>query len=465
MQLLPLAPQPRTLRLPPGRWTLVGQDGAELPLPQQGAPGGGAWLQLPPIAGAAGVELRRQRGAAAVPPAPAGPAAAGPAGGPSPPTPVIEAPLTPAIEAPVRLEPAPELGEDRWRLTNGLLTAIVGPEGLEQLLDQRGCPQLAAPLAWRRFSDRGEFWDAWDIASDYRQHPLALTWSGPPRWLERGPLATQACWHGRCGSSDLRLDVRLLAGSPWLELVVSVAWRQRHELLRCELPLARPAIRWAADTPAGVLERPAAARTAREAARWEVPALAWLASVGEAAAGGGMAVLLDGPQGVDASPERLGVSLLRGPTWPDPGADNGWQRCRLALLPCPDGWRQAAVPAQARRFREPLWCHPVAAPGEGPAWRPFGPLADDLALVSLREADDGSGDRLLAVQNEGPCRRTVEAGRGWSLVERLDGLGRPLRRAEAPNPGPAAASPVNQAAAVDAGLGPWQLGFWRLRAC
>jgi alpha-mannosidase len=462
VQLQPLAAQPRTLRLPPGRWTLVDPAGAELPLPQQGAHGGAAWLQLPPIAGAAGLELRRQGAAAAagIPPAPGAPAgsaaAAVPAGG-SP-------PLAPPIDAPVRLEPAPELGEDRWRLANGLLTAIVGPEGLEQLFDQRGRPQLAAPLAWRRFADRGEFWDAWDIAPDYRQNPLPLTWSGPPRWLERGPLAAQACWQGRCGSSTLRLDVRLLAGSPWLELVVSVDWRQRHELLRFELPLARPAVRWAADTPAGVLERPAAPRTAREAARWEVPALAWLASVGEGAVGAGMAVLLDGPQGVDASPERLGVSLLRGPTWPDPGADNGWQRCRLALLPCPDGWRQAAVPAQARRFREPLWGHPVAAPGQGPAWGKVGPLADDLALVSLREAADGSGDGLLAVQNEGPCRRTVDPGPGWSLVERLDGLGRALPGAEVPHGALKGVSAVDQADPVDARLGPWQLGFWRLRA-
>jgi alpha-mannosidase len=463
-QLQPMAAQPRTLRLPPGRWTLVDRAGGEQPLPQQCARGGGTWLQLPPIAGVAALELRRQLhvGAAAAPPAatpddPAVPSGAG-------------MPVAPPIEAPVRLEPAPELGEGRWRLNNGLLSAIVGPEGIEQLLDGRGRPQLAAPLAWCRFADRGEFWDAWDIAPDYRQHPLELSWSGPPQWLEQGPLAAQAHWIGRCGSSALRLDVRLLAGSPWLELVISVDWRQRHELLRFELPLARPAVRWAADTPAGVLERPAAARTPREAARWEVPALAWLAAVEEGAAGGGMAVLLDGPQGVDGCPERLGVSLLRGPTWPDPGADNGWQRCRLALLPCPDGWRQAAVPAQARRFREPLWCHPLAPSGEGRAWGVLPPLAPDLTLVSLREAGDGSGERLLAVQNEGPCRRRVDPGRGWRLIERVDGLGGALHGPGARQQGTSdqaqphpVHSPRDPSEAVDDRLGPWQLGFWRLR--
>jgi alpha-mannosidase len=139
------------------------------------------------------------------------------------------------------------------------------------------------------------------------------------------------------------------------------------------------------------------------------------------------------------------VSLLRGPTWPDPGADNGFQRQRLALMACPAGWRAAAVPLQARRLREPMWCHPAA--GEAPAgWIPLSPLGDDLALVGLRPAGEGSGDAILSVQNEGPCRRRLEPGPHWRLVERLDGLDGSLG-----------------GSGIDV-LGPWQLGFWRIRA-
>jgi alpha-mannosidase len=85
--------------------------------------------------------------------------------------------------------------------------------------------------------------------------------------------------------------------------------------------------------------------------------ISWLAAE---AGGSGLAVLLDGPQGADGTPERLGVSLLRAPTWPDPGADHGPQRLRLALMPCQGGWRQAGVSGQAVRFREPHWLRPLA---------------------------------------------------------------------------------------------------------
>jgi alpha-mannosidase len=152
------------------------------------------------------------------------------------------------------------------------------------------------------------------------------------QWVEQGPLVAHLVLRRRFGTSSLRIDLRLQANRPWLELICSTHWSQRHELLRLNVPLARPAVRVAADTSGGVIERPATANTAREAARWELPVISWMASQA-AAPGGGLAVLLDGPQGVDWDPGRLGVSLLRGPTWPDPGADRGWHRQRMALMP------------------------------------------------------------------------------------------------------------------------------------
>jgi alpha-mannosidase len=479
-QLQPLPPAPRTLRLPPGAWRLEGPCGSR-PLASQPAPGGGQWVQVPGISGIGSLELRRCPGGAAATgsattaatatasasasAASAAASAGSVASAASAPAPASD-PLP--LQHPVGLEAAPELGPGRWRLGNGLITVVVGPQGVEQLLDRQGLPQLAAPLAWCRWADRGEFWDAWDIAADYRCHPLPWSWQAAPEWIASGPLLGQFRLRGRCGASPVRLEGRLLAGQPWLELVLSLDWRQRHELLRLEIPLASPAVRWAADTPAGVIERPAEARTERERARWEVAALGWLASVGSAAAGRGLAVLLDGPQGVDATAERLGVSLLRGPTWPDPGADNGWQRQRLALLPCGEGWRSARVPVEARRLREPLWCHPVREAAACPIL-PWPALPTDLALVSLRAAADGSGDLLLAVQNEGPCRRQFEPAAGWQLLARLDGLDRPLddQPLGAPYPRPVT-SPVTSTAACPARpalvglLRPWELGFWRL---
>jgi alpha-mannosidase len=229
-----------------------------------------------------------------------------------------------------------------------------------------------------------------------------------------------------------------------LELVLQVDWRQRHELLRMELPLAQPACRYAADTPGGVIERPAAAANGREQARWEVPAISWFAS--QAEAGGGLAVLLDGPQGVSAERERLGVSLLRAPTWPDPSADQGLHRLRLALSPCSQGWRQQAVPQQAQRFREPLWLRPAVGGAAAVGWPALDLGSQELQIVQLQPLEQPNTARLT-LQNLSPQRQRLRWPEGWSACRELTA---------------GSGSSCTPPGAADLLL-PWQLGSWLVR--
>ncbi len=452
------------LRLPAGSWRL----GDQL-LASQPAAGGGTWVQLPALNGVAAWPLHRSGSRSRSGP---GPESAQPA----------------VVVDPLQCRPEPTPAGQAWRWSNGQLSALISSEGLEQLWDGAGVPQLAAPLAVARYADAGEYWDAWDLAAGYRDHPLPVAWDGPMQLEASGPLLLHACRRGRIGSSRFRLDLRLQAASPWLEVTVAIDWCQRHELLRLECPLAQRSLRTAADTTGGVIERPAEALLPRERSRWEVTAISWVASQ---ASCGGLALLLDGPQGVNGSEDRLGVSLLRGPTWPDPGADNGWHRLRLALMPCRRGWRQDHVRAAAQAFREPLWCRPLPRPPE-----PTMPVAEARggdssggvgaagALVALPAlppgvqllrlvADGAPGVVRIAVQNLTPLRQSLSFGAGWQWLERLDGLdqsaGPGATTADGKSGG--ATGPQTdqelqrsgQSGAAAVLLTPWQLGFWRLR--
>lgn len=435
-QLACLPPAPRTVRLPKGIWQLQpGGPAAEsavavvpVTLPAQAAAAGGEWVQLPGLDGVAALGLTRHRSAP---------------GTPLPPG---------TLEHPVSIQRLDgQDGAVRWRLDNGLLAVILGPQGVEALEDGPGRSLLAGPLRWCRYGDRGEFWDAWDLSSTYADHPLPWLWEGDPQWVEQGPLCAQMVWRGCCGTSPVRVDGRLLAGSPWFELVVRFHWTQRHELLRLEVPLAARACRWAADAPGGVLERPTSPSNPREQSRWEVPAVSWIASV-QGGAGEGLALLLDGPQGASAGPEGLGLSLLRAPTWPDPGADNGDHRLRLALMPATGGWRRAGVPQEACRFREPLWMRPGLLGTPGEAWPPLPSQEEDVQVVGLQRLARDGADVVLTLHNLGPCRRRLRLGDPWQVVEELDGLHEPL------NPG---ADDAGREGLVE--LDPWSLSFWRLR--
>ena len=245
--------------------------------------------------------------------------------------------------------------------------------------------------------------------------------------VETGPLVARALVRARVGGSAIRFDCQLRADCPWLELTYSVVWSQVHELLRVEVPLAEPAVRWAADTSGGVLERPARVHTPGEQTRWEVPVISWFASETKAP-GGGLAVLLDGPQGVDVAPNRMGVSLLRGPAWPDPSADQGLHRQRLALMPTPSGWSRTGVPQAAIAFREPGWCRPAALEHAATL---IPPMPQELVPVAIEESQPvGSSTSVaesITIRVLNPsARRQIWEPAGWS-VRRLQAYqqGRP----------------------------------------
>ena len=377
--LQPLAFWSPLVRLPAGSWSTEA-----VSLPQQNAAAGGTWVQLPRQHGICSVPLRREPG------------------------------LTSCAAEPRQAVVITSLGAGAWRVGNGLIELDVSSAGLLALRDRDGRDQLSSSLQLERYRDRGEFWDAWDLAADYRSQALGVLCTDSLEWLDQGPLVAHLVLRRQLGASCMRLDLRLKADTPWLELICGIDWRQTHELLRLELPLATPAVRIAADTSGGVIERPAAPMTAREQARWEVPVISWFASQ-SAAPGGGMAVLLDGPQGVDWSSDRLGISLLRGPTWPDPSADQGWHRQRLALMPFAGSWSDAGVSQAAIAFREPGWCADL--PAEQREW--FPPLPLPLTPVALERHADGC---LLKLLNSGSARCRWTPGAGWRVRREADSI-------------------------------------------
>ena len=63
---------------------------------------------------------------------------------------------------------------------NGLIELDVSSAGLLALRDRDGRDQLSSSLQLERYRDRGEFWDAWDLAADYRSQPLGcLLYTSP----------------------------------------------------------------------------------------------------------------------------------------------------------------------------------------------------------------------------------------------------------------------------------------------
>ena len=74
-------------------------------------------------------------------------------------------------------------------------------------------------------------------------------------------------------------------------------------------------------------------------------------------------------------------------------------------------------------------------------------LGEGLLLLGCRPSG-ATATVVLTVQNCSPCRRRLELGPNWQLLQRLDGLERPLPLDQLPGGDPCL-------------LLPWSIGFWR----
>jgi alpha-mannosidase len=145
--------------------------------------------------------------------------------------------------------------------------------------------------------------------------------------------------------------MRLVAGSPRLDIVTDVDWNEEQVLLRALFPCAVRARRATFGTQFGHVERAAHDNTSWERAQFEVPGHGWMDL---SQPGLGVAVLDDGKFGRSARHGTLGLSLLKSPNFPDPTADRGRHRFTYSLMAHGGDWRVAGVDAQAEQLNHPL---------------------------------------------------------------------------------------------------------------
>jgi alpha-mannosidase len=313
------------------------------------------------------------------------------------------------------------------RLENAALTALLSPGGELLSLVHRlsGREALASPAnRLILHDDRPTAFDAWDI------DPFALETARdePPAHareiLARGPLRAEVRFERRIGAaSALAQIVRLDAGAGRLEFHAVLDWRERNRWLKTVFPLAARAPQASFETLFGAVERPTHRNTDADLARYEVPGHRW-ADLSEP--GFGVSLLSDARYGFSADGQLLGLSLARGPTWPDAHADAGEHRFAYALYPHSGDWREAGTVAEGARFNRPL------------AWAPGAPaaiLAAPAALASsanvvidgIKPAEDGEGWILRLYESAGAstnARITLghAVGRAWlanTLEDRL----------------------------------------------
>lgn len=270
------------------------------------------------------------------------------------------------------------------------------------------------------FRDTPTQWDAWDVEAFYERTPI-----------KAGPAATVDLSGGEVrirreiGGSVVKQVARLSPDGAALDLETRVQWNEPQRLLKLAFGFDIHAEHSASEIQFGHIQRPTHANTSWDTARFEISGHRWVRVADTTA---GVTIANDRVYGRNVTRRTrssggttttVRETLLRAPTFPDPGADLGEHVFRHAIRP---GSLEEGI-SEGYRLNRPA--RPAGAGGVDPLVS----LAAPGALVeTIKLADDGSGDVIVRIYESlgGRAHGRLEAGFPIALVRRVDLLERPL---------------------------------------
>jgi alpha-mannosidase len=291
------------------------------------------------------------------------------------------------------------VGVEGTSIENELLRVKIGVDGsLHGVYDKEAGREVLEGRGNRMFAyaDKPANWDAWDVEMGYEAEGEEVPDAESVEVVEAGPLRAAVRVERRFRGSTISQTYVLLAGSRRLDIETRVEWHERQVLLRALFPLRIRSHEATFETMYGVVKRPTHRNTSWDEARFEVCAHRF-ADLSEP--GYGVALLNDGKYGHSAKDNVLGISLLRGPLYPDPLADEGEHHFTYSLFPHPGDWSEAGVTGEAHALNSPL----VVKTGRSEP-EEYGFLEVDgveLALGALKPAEDGRGEVLRLYEPHG----------------------------------------------------------------
>ena len=293
--------------------------------------------------------------------------------------------------------------DGRVTLSNGLMTAVVEPDGTVSSLtdDVRGRELVAAGMrlnAYELLKDEPSVWDAWDIERDALLCHETIG-GGQVAGVTADGTGAHVTVRTAFGSSVIDTTITLAPGARSLDFAARVDWREKERFLKVAFPIAVAAAQAQYDCQYGLVERPVAKNTRSDEAKYESCTRRFVRinepGYSVAVANGSIYGSDVSPIAADAAAGRtpgtlFRLSLLSAPVFPDPRTDIGTHEFRWSVVA--DATIERTI-AAATVLNAPT-LHDV------PAIAPLASLdvAEGMPVIDwIKLADDGSGDLIVRV--------------------------------------------------------------------
>ncbi|PYE82445.1 alpha-mannosidase [Pseudoroseicyclus aestuarii] len=236
------------------------------------------------------------------------------------------------------------------------------------------------------FEDKSVEWDAWDIDWYFEEQSWPFGDSAEIEVIEEGPHRAALKITKRYQGSSLTQIVSLEEGARQIEFDTQVDWQERQTVLKAMFPFDLNVAEVRSEIQFGHVQRATHRNTSWDKARFEASMHRW---VDMSEPDFGAALLNDCKYGYSAHDQEIGLTLLRGSTWPHPDADRGIHGFRYALLLHGGAADLEVVHHAAEDFNTPL--RVIGTPGEtAPAAFSLARMsAPNVAIETVKRSEDG----------------------------------------------------------------------------
>lgn len=239
------------------------------------------------------------------------------------------------------------------------------------------------------FEDNPTKYDAWEIEDNYKLKSYELNSDAVITSITDGTRAGFVIERSYMHST-IKQTLWLYSESSRIDFETEVDWHEHHQLVKAVFPLNVHAMSAAFDVQYGHVTRPTHQNTSWDAAKFETYAHKWV-DISEC--GYGVALLNDGKYGHSVESNKLGITLLKCATDPNPRADEGKHYFTYSLMPHTDDFRRSGVIEESYALNQPLWESVIGAKQGDLAERYSFVSADKpnavITAVKKAEADDG----------------------------------------------------------------------------
>ena len=263
------------------------------------------------------------------------------------------------------------------------------------------------------FEDYPRDYDAWEITDYYKQK----------KWIaddvaEVTPVKNELSGGlkivRKYNKSIFTQEIILNTGSSRIDFNTHIDWHENHVLLKAAFPVDINSEELTCDIQFGNLKRPTHKNTSWDEMKFEVCCHKW-ADLSES--NYGVSLLNDCKYGYSCEENKLSITLLKAPTYPDPTADRGEHTFTYSIFPHSGSDLMATV-KEAAKLNNPMTAKEIAkSEGNVPESFGFASTNSKSALIeTIKQAEDGNGYivRLYEAQN---MREDVTIDFGFDVAE------------------------------------------------